>query len=512
MYSYRTANHLSVPTSVEIGPLSFYTLSLRPTFAGLKLVTVIPSQILLGIPQTRFRLSGSQECCQLVLAYTTKVLTSGLGPWIRDPRDTHSSCRPMTMLSSDRIETMNLVFRPTDEMNLSRVELVISTYIFTRHLPKSKILIDVGDCYATRGALMTLEPKIEVVDDVLNSVVCMLTAASNQHTWFLPTTIMPSPCEREDLVKTCEVSFNPKLAAIASSIATAITITISIRVFAATATKCFDNLFSYCLIRRCIVSFGCEAVSGNDNPSVLISSVSKTLNSGQILLKLHVIELGAQPAESKIVFTGGGKDLQMKDQGSDSSIEPDTNVPSDSIEQNLSDKEISALCWASLTPSKGQQTSSKNVVKLQLSSAERRLPVLTLEWSSGMETVKCISRADLTLSGSFVDLILLPRAGAMELKEKLPILETKDCSIDIVFQIEPQLLSRKNVMIATHGNSLRSIIMYLDKLTSQKVISLELSTGILILYIFKEGRFIRRGSPIGPQEVGVYAYTKVSSA
>ncbi|XP_072080449.1 uncharacterized protein [Arachis hypogaea] len=85
---------------------------------------------------------------------------------------------------------MNLVFRPTDEMNLSRVELVISTYIFTRHLPKSKILIDVGDCYATRGALMTLEPKIEVVDDVLNSVVCMLTAASNQHTWFLPTTIM----------------------------------------------------------------------------------------------------------------------------------------------------------------------------------------------------------------------------------------------------------------------------------------------------------------------------------
>ncbi|XLR34822.1 hypothetical protein S83_062722 [Arachis hypogaea] len=45
------------------------------------------------------------------------------------------------------------------------------------------------------------------------------------------------------------------------------------------------------------------------------------------------------------------KDLQMKDQGSDSSIEPDTNVPSDSIEQNLSDKEISALCWASLSGS-----------------------------------------------------------------------------------------------------------------------------------------------------------------
>ncbi|XP_014502258.1 uncharacterized protein LOC106762730 [Vigna radiata var. radiata] len=75
-------------------------------------------------------------------------------------------------------------------------------------------------------------------------------------------------------------------------------------------------------------------------------------------------------------------------------------------------------------------------------------------------------------------------------------------------QIEPQLLSGKNVMISAHGNSLRSIIMYLDKLTSQEVISLELSTGIPMLYIIKEGRFIRRGSPIRPSEAGVYAYTK----
>ncbi|KAK6130702.1 hypothetical protein DH2020_035556 [Rehmannia glutinosa] len=74
--------------------------------------------------------------------------------------------------------------------------------------------------------------------------------------------------------------------------------------------------------------------------------------------------------------------------------------------------------------------------------------------------------------------------------------------------IEPQLLSGKNVMIAAHGNSLRSIIMYLDKLTSQEVISLELSTGIPMLYIFKEGSFIRRGSPVAPNEAGVYAYTK----
>ncbi|TXG60647.1 hypothetical protein EZV62_015220 [Acer yangbiense] len=42
-------------------------------------------------------------------------------------------------------------------------------------------------------------------------------------------------------------------------------------------------------------------------------------------------------------------------------------------------------------------------------------------------------------------------------------------------QIEPHLQSGKHVMVAAHGNSLRSIIMYLDKLTSQEVSSIFLS-------------------------------------
>ncbi|KAF2293071.1 hypothetical protein GH714_036051 [Hevea brasiliensis] len=75
-------------------------------------------------------------------------------------------------------------------------------------------------------------------------------------------------------------------------------------------------------------------------------------------------------------------------------------------------------------------------------------------------------------------------------------------------KIEPQLQSGKNVMVAAHGNSLRSIIMYLDKLTSQEVINLELSTGVPLLYIYKDTKFIKRGSPVGPTEAGVYAYTK----
>lgn len=38
--------------------------------------------------------------------------------------------------------------------------------------------------------------------------------------------------------------------------------------------------------------------------------------------------------------------------------------------------------------------------------------VLALEWSSGMETLRCAGRVDLTLTGSFADMILLPSAGS----------------------------------------------------------------------------------------------------
>ncbi|KAG6523396.1 hypothetical protein ZIOFF_013253 [Zingiber officinale] len=45
-------------------------------------------------------------------------------------------------------------------------------------------------------------------------------------------------------------------------------------------------------------SFTTFKVFGNENPSILISFASKTINAGQITSKLHVIELGAQPGKS----------------------------------------------------------------------------------------------------------------------------------------------------------------------------------------------------------------------
>jgi syntaxin-binding protein 5 len=41
------------------------------------------------------------------------------------------------------------------------------------------------------------------------------------------------------------------------------------------------------------------------------------------------------------------------------------------------------------------------------------LQILNLDWSSGIESMKCIGRVDLTLNG-FADMVLLPSTGAME--------------------------------------------------------------------------------------------------
>ena len=49
-------------------------------------------------------------------------------------------------------------------------------------------------------------------------------------------------------------------------------------------------------------------------------------------------------------------------------------------------------------------------------------------------------------------------------------------------KILPDLTAGKNVIIAAHGNSLRSIVMRLDHLTKEQVLGLEIGTGIPIRY------------------------------
>lgn len=75
------------------------------------------------------------------------------------------------------------------------------------------------------------------------------------------------------------------------------------------------------------------------------------------------------------------------------------------------------------------------MIKTLISSA-LLLQILTLDWSSGMETLKCVGRVDLTFSGSFADTILLPTTGTAATDEKAALfvlmspgqLKLLDCS------------------------------------------------------------------------------------
>lgn len=58
-------------------------------------------------------------------------------------------------------------------------------------------------------------------------------------------------------------------------------------------------------------------------------------------------------------------------------------------------------------------------------------------------------------------------------------------------KILPYLKEGKNVFIPAHGNSLRSIVMYLDKLSGEEVTKLELATGNPIIYYFENGKWIK---------------------
>ncbi len=49
-------------------------------------------------------------------------------------------------------------------------------------------------------------------------------------------------------------------------------------------------------------------------------------------------------------------------------------------------------------------------------------------------------------------------------------------------RILPTVQSGQNALVAAHGNSLRSIIMYLDQLNRDAVVSLELGTGVPVVY------------------------------
>ncbi len=57
--------------------------------------------------------------------------------------------------------------------------------------------------------------------------------------------------------------------------------------------------------------------------------------------------------------------------------------------------------------------------------------------------------------------------------------------------ILPLMERGQNVLIVAHGNSLRSIMMSLDGLSEEEVVSLEIPTGMPILYSYEQGKWLK---------------------
>ena len=51
-------------------------------------------------------------------------------------------------------------------------------------------------------------------------------------------------------------------------------------------------------------------------------------------------------------------------------------------------------------------------------------------------------------------------------------------------RIKPEILADKTILVAAHGNSLRALVMHLDKLSQAEVLELNIPTGMPLLYEF----------------------------
>ena len=58
--------------------------------------------------------------------------------------------------------------------------------------------------------------------------------------------------------------------------------------------------------------------------------------------------------------------------------------------------------------------------------------------------------------------------------------------------ILPKLYDGENVIITAHGNSLRSIIMHVEELSEEEIISVETTTGIPIVYEYENKNIIKK--------------------
>lgn len=90
-------------------------------------------------------------------------------------------------------------------------------------------------------------------------------------------------------------------------------------------------------------------------------------------------------------------------------------------------------------------------------------------------------------------------------KSFLPLCESLKDTIDRVVPyfekvIKKEMLSGKRVLIAAHGNSIRSLVKYLDNLSEEEIIDVNIPTGTPLVYEFDEKFKVLNKFYLGDQE------------
>jgi 2,3-bisphosphoglycerate-dependent phosphoglycerate mutase len=77
--------------------------------------------------------------------------------------------------------------------------------------------------------------------------------------------------------------------------------------------------------------------------------------------------------------------------------------------------------------------------------------------------------------------------------------------------IAPAITSRKRVLIAAHGNSLRALVKYLDNVGDQEIVELNIPTGIPLVYELDDDLAALRHYYLGDPAAAAEAAAKVAA-
>ena len=77
-------------------------------------------------------------------------------------------------------------------------------------------------------------------------------------------------------------------------------------------------------------------------------------------------------------------------------------------------------------------------------------------------------------------------------KEQLPCAESLKDTLNRVLPywnetIVPKLGEGKNILISAHGNSIRALVKYLDNISDEDIVGLNIPTGVPLVYELDDG-------------------------